>query len=319
MNRPEISIVTTVYRDSELIPNFLNEIGAAMETVLGPDWEEATEIILVHDGGGQEEWMKIREFVRTSRCARALDLSRNFGQHIAILCGYRNTQGDLVIRLNLDCQDPPSEIPVLREMLFSLEYDMIVGIQADRRSSLIDKFTGYIFFKVFNFLSRSAIPAKTSSLRIMRRRFVDAICLMGDKDPFLQGLESLCGFYVGYHVVDHRERWKGQSSYTFLRRFFLAVDAAITYSDRPLRLAVGFGISTCLIGFSAVFVQIILYFLNIEFLSGYLSIITLIVFFFGIQTTLTAIVGVYVGKTLQQAQNRPLYIIRTTTDKTYET
>ena len=318
MNRPEVSIVTSVYRDACLIPRFLEEVEQAMEELLGSCWQEKTEVIFVHDGGGREEWGLIEAAVKTVTYARALDLSRNYGQHIALICGYKYARGELVVRLNLDCQDPPSEISKLHRNLQENDHDMVVGLQEKRESSLSDRITGYVFFKVFNFLTKSKVPSDTSSLRIMRRRFVEAVCSMGDRDPFLQGLESFCGFSVGYQVIEHRRRASGRSSYTLFRRCCLAIDASVAYSDRPLRLAVGFGAITCALGIIGVLVQIALYFLDVEFLSGYLSIIALIVVFFGVQTTLTAIVGIYVGKTLLHAQNRPLFFLKSDTSESYE-
>lgn len=319
MIRPEISIVTSVYHDACLIPRFLDEVEQAMEALLGACWQEKIEVIFVHDGGGREEWKLIEAAVKAVSYARALDLSRNYGQHIALICGYKHTSGKLVVRLNLDCQDPPSEIPKLHRKLLDNDHDMVVGLQEKRESSLSDRITGYIFFKVFNFLTNSKVPADTSSLRIMRRSFVEAVCSMGDREPFLQGLESLCGFSVGYDVIKHRARTSGRSSYTLFRRCCLAIDASVSYSDRPLRLAVGFGAVTCALGVVGVLVQIVLFFLKVEFLSGYLSIVALLVVFFGIQTTLTAIVGIYVGKTLLHAQNRPLFFLKSDTSESYET
>ena len=202
-------------------------------------------------------------------------------------------------------------IPKLLEYLKSeSDTDMVVGLQKKRKGKALDKITGFLFFKFFNYFTGSKVPQYTSSLRVMKKVFVNAIISTNDKTPFLQGLENWIGYNISYVKINHHKRSDNQSSYNLSKRIKLAIDAAISFSDRPLKLACSFGFCSCLLSlllFAYLFTTKLLY---PEIEPGYTSTVCLILFLFGIQIFVTGLCGIYIGKILLQTQNRPLYIIK---------
>jgi len=312
MEKIVYSFVVPIYNDGYLVSAFCEEFEKVFQQYLNTtSIENEVELIFINDGSTDNSLELLKESVDSYNFVKVINLSRNFGQHIAILCGYKNSSGDIVGRLNVDMQDPPYEIPKLLEYLNSeSDTDMVVGLQKKRKGKALDKITGFLFFKFFNYFTGSKVPQYTSSLRVMKKIFVNAIISTNDKTPFLQGLENWIGYNISYVKINHLKRSDNQSSYNLSKRMKLGIDAAISFSDRPLKLACFFGFFSCLLSlilFAYLFTTKLLY---PEIEPGYTSTVCLILFLFGIQIFVTGLCGIYTGKILLQTQNRPLYIIK---------
>jgi glycosyltransferase involved in cell wall biosynthesis len=308
---PKYSVIATVYNDAYLAEAFCSEVINVFKGLLKTDnVKDCLEIILVNDGSTNDSLGVLKNLCDRFAELTVIDLSRNFGQHVAIMCGYRHAVGNLVIRLNIDMQDPPREIPKLLKVIEFEDVDLVVGLQRERKSSLQDKITSRAFFFVFNYLIGSKIPSNTATLRVLNRKYVDAILSLQDKTPFLQGLESWVGFKVRYIETEHVPRADKKSSYTFLKRLGLALNASISFSDRPLRLAVYFGLLISAAGFFGFALIVLRRLIDPEILPGYTSTLAVVLFCSGAQIMVSGVCGLYIGKILFHVQNRPLYLIR---------
>jgi dolichol-phosphate mannosyltransferase len=241
---------------------------------------------------------------------RVIDLSRNFGQHPAIACGLRAARGRFVLRMNVDMQDPPAEIPKLVAEMAGGEYDLVVGRYVNRNSPLRNKITAFLYFELYRLLTGLSVPQNTSPLRIMNRHFVDAYNGLTEKTRFPQGLDQWLGFRHAYVEIEHRERADRKSSYNFFSRLKLAVTGILYFSDRPLKLVTLFGGCVALLGILLGALIVWERIFGSSLMPGYASLAAIGLLGFGIQIACIGLLGLYVGKIFHEVQNRPLYIVR---------
>jgi len=305
------SFVVPIYNDGYLVNIFCAEFLKIFSSYLSKqDIEKEVELIFVNDGSCDNSLEMLKDAAAHHSFVRVIDLSRNFGQHVAILCGYKHASGKIVGRLNVDMQDPPREIPTVLNALKNSDADIVVGLQKERQSKASDQITSHLFFLVFNWLIGASIPRNTATLRVMQRRYVEAITQAQDKAPFLQGLENWVGFKVKYVQTDHQERSDAKSSYTFVKRLSLALNAAISFSDRPLKIVVSLGFIIGVLGFLSVLAIIVMKLFVPDIRPGFASTLAIILFLAGIQISVTGLCGIYIGKVLLHVQNRPLFIVK---------
>lgn len=305
------SFVVPIYNDGYLAEAFCAEFQLVFRDYLGKqEIADEVELIFVNDGSRNDSLDLLKRVAAQHPFVKVIDLSRNFGQHVAMICGYKHASGDIVGRLNVDMQDPPSEIPTVLEALRGGDADIVVGLQKERRSKKSDLVTSRLFFLFFNWLVGSDIPQNTATLRVMRRRYVDAITQAGDKAPFLQGLENWVGFKTLYVPTNHQERIDKKSSYTFFKRLALALNAAISFSDRPLKIVVSLGFVVAAVGFAAMAYLVAAKFISPDIRPGFTSTLAVLLFLSGVQISVVGLCGIYIGKVLVHVQNRPLFVVR---------
>lgn len=305
------SFVVPIYNDHYLAEAFCRELESAFIDYLQfPTIAEQVELIFVDDGSpirGDLESLTLRfPFVRVVR------LSRNFGHHIALSCGYRMAKGDVVGTLNVDMQDPPRELKVILDCMFENKYDIVIGVRKNRLGSLQEALTGRLFVTVINFLTSDNLPVDFSCTRVMSRRFIDAYNQFGEKCRWQPGLERWLGFSRGFVKIEHQERKVGKSSYNFKKRLALAMNSIISFSDMPLKIASVVGMSLAMMGIFLGVALIIQKIFFLDILPGFTSIASLMLFFSGMQLIFIGIVGIYLGRILVEVQNRPLYVIEST-------
>jgi glycosyltransferase involved in cell wall biosynthesis len=305
------SFVVPIYNDGYLVDAFCAEFLEVFRSYLGKlDIAGEVELILVNDGSRNDSLDLLKQAAARYGFVKVIDLSRNFGQHVAMICGYHHAIGKYVGRLNVDMQDPPSEIPQLLEIIKRGDCDIVIGVQRDRQSSLLDRVTSWFFVWFFNFLIGGKVPHSTASLRVMTRQYADNYKRINDKAPFLQGLETWFGYRVKYVPTDHQQRPDKNSSYTFMKRLKLALNASIAFSDRPLKYVVYLGMIIGLVGFAGLLLIVLRQLFVADLLQGYSSTVAIVLFCSGVQILVIGLSGLYIGKILSQVQGRPLYLVR---------
>lgn len=304
------SLVVPIYNDAVLAPDFCREVERVFRERLGDDFERELEIIFVDDGSKNDSLAMLAKLAAELPYVRVFGLSRNFGQHIAISCGYAHARGDIVVYLNVDQEDPPSQILVVTDALEKEGYDIVGGLYENRDVPLVAKLTSYSFTLFMNRLTGYDQPTNVSTLRAMNRRFIDAYNSLVEKSRYIPGLEMWLGFKYGRVKVVHQRRKTGTSSYNFMRRLRMAIESIISFSDFPLRLTVKFGFAVVLLGLLLVagIVADKLFFRDI--LPGYASTIAAIIVMGGAQIFVIGVASIYLGRVLREVQGRPLYIVR---------
>ena len=309
-----ISLVVPIYNDGALAEEFCADVEVVFQRVLGTQSiENDVEVIFVNDGSRDESFALLRDVVCPRfRFARVVDLSRNFGQHVAISAGYRHAKGDYVACVNVDREDPPDQIPIVLDVIRNGEYDFVGGRYKQRDVPFFNRLTSKTFMRVLNLLTGYDVPLDMADLRIMNRRFVDAYNALTEKSRYLPGLESWLGFRRTWVLIDHRKRTRGKSSYNFKRRFMLAFDAILSFSDLPLRISVVLGTLVALLGFAMSLFLVVTKIFFVKVAPGFTATISIIVFMAGVQILVMGVAGLYIGRILREVQGRPLYVVRAT-------
>ncbi len=308
------SFVVPIYRDADLAQDFCSELERVMREHVGGDapLEESIELLFVNDDGSDGTAQMLEQVCDRFRFAKAITLSRNFGQHIALSCGYQHARGQYVAMLNVDMEDPPDQIPLLLREIEKGNHEVVSGLRTKRRSSLWVRLTSLLFNWILNKATGYHVPLNVATLRIMNRTFVDAYNALTEKSRYIPGLEMWLGFRHGYVEIRSEPRRKGTSSYTFLKRMRMAFEAIVSFSDLPLRFLVMLGSLTALVGFGLAMYLVIGKLFFIDYRPGYTSTMSAIVFIGGVQILVIGVASLYIGRILKEVQNRPLYVIRKT-------
>jgi dolichol-phosphate mannosyltransferase len=309
------SFVVPIYNDGALARDFCLEMATTFRAYLGhDDLARDIEVVFVDDGSANDSPRLLKEVCDEFAFARVVFLSRNFGQHIAISAGYRAASGDHIGMLNVDQEDPPSQLPLLLDTLRHGDYDIVGGRYKHRGVRFTARMTSYVFHALMDRLTGYDTPATASTMRVMTRRAVDVYNALTEKSRYLPGLEMWLGLRYGWVPVEHQPRRAGKSSYNFRRRLRLAIASIISFSDYPLRLAVKFGLAVAAVGLllGTALVADRLFLRTTLLLPGYTSTLAVIVFLGGAQIAVTGIASLYIGRILAEVQQRPLFVVRET-------
>ena len=298
-----ISIVSPVYRAEKILPILVSEINLVMERI-GEDYE----IILVDDRSPDNSWEVMKVLSSQNPRIKSIRLSRNFGQHSAIFAGLTKTKGDWVVVMDCDMQDQPKEIAKLYKK--ALEgYDIVLGQREKRKDKFLKKLSSKLFYKVFNYLSGGQFNNEIGNFGIYKKKVIDSILNINDYIKFFPLFINWVGFRNISIPIEHGEREEGKSSYSISRLLKLAFNVIISFSDKPLRLFINFGLGISILSFILGIYYLYLSITHKITQPGFSSLILSIWFLSGIIISCIGIVGVYLGKTFDQAKNRPTFII----------
>jgi glycosyltransferase involved in cell wall biosynthesis len=306
----EISVIVPIYNDGYLAEDFCHSIEKTFSSFLNQAGNsEFLELIFVNDGSLNNSWEELLQVARKFSFVKLINLSRNFGQHIALSCGYKNAKGNYVAMINVDMQEPTSELFQLYLHIKNSDLGVVYGLVDFRRTTFINRITSKAFNNLMGFLTREKVPSNIATIRIMSRKFIDVYNELTEKTRYLPGLENWLGFKKDFIKVEHRARERGKSSYSTRKRLEMAMETIISFSDFPLRLIVLFGSLVAFIGIGLSFYIVITKLFFIDYQAGYATTIALITSIGGVQMVVIGIASMYIGRILKEVQNRPLYVI----------
>lgn len=303
---PILSVVIPVYGAPELISELCNRLHKSLREIT-----EDYEVILVFDCSPDNSWERICEECKRDERVKGIRLSRNFGQHYAITAGLEHAKGDWVVVMDCDLQDQPEEICKLYQKAQE-GYDIVFAQREVRRDHFLKRMSSCLFYKVFSYMTDSHQDATIANFGVYSDKVIHAILSMHDYARYFPTMAQWVGFENTAIGVEHAERSLGKSSYSLRKLFNLAANNMIVFSDKPLRLTVKAGMSVCVLTILFAFICLYLYLLGSITVIGYASLILSIWFLGGVIIFLIGIVGIYLGKTFDQAKRRPTYIIDAT-------
>lgn len=304
--RNTVSVVVPVYNEAKNLP----ELCTRLCRVLNAIDEIGFEIILVDDGSRDNSWAVICELHEQNPQIKGVRLSRNFGHQAALTAGYDRAVGDAVIAMDGDLQHPPELLPgMIREWRSGYEVVSMVR-QASPDESWLKRLSSALFYRLINALSDITIRNAVADFRLLDRHVLKQLNGMRERARFVRGLISWIGFKETELHYTASPRFSGTTQYSLRKMLRLAVNAISSFSTIPLTMGFYAGlvanvICVFLFGY-AVYNKIYEH----KDLSEWASLFITMLFLNGIQLTMLSILGLYVGRVLEEVKQRPVYIAR---------
>ncbi len=301
-----ISIVVPCYNEQEVIELCHNEI-----TKIIDDLPYNFEIIYINDGSTDNTFDILQKIQKKDKRVVVINLSRNFGKEAAMTAGIDNVSGDALIILDADLQDPPALIPDLIKMWKETNADVVYGQRLIREGETwFKKFTANSFYRIINFIASNVeIPRNTGDFRLMNRRSIDALKQLREKHRFMKGLFAWIGYKQVALQYNRAPRAAGETKWSYIGLWGLAMEGIAGFSTTPLRVASLFGIIISLLSFifaAYIIVRTLIFGIDVP---GWATLTVMISFFSGIQLLSIGILGEYIGRIFGEAKRRPLYFI----------
>jgi glycosyltransferase involved in cell wall biosynthesis len=304
-----ISVVIPCHNEAAVLPETHRRLVEVADRLSSAG---SFEFIYVDDGSRDETPLVLHDLSRADSRVRGLRLSRNFGQQIATTAGLEHAAGDAVAIIDADLQDPPE---VIEQMIARWQegYHVAYGKRTERTGETAFKlWSAKVFYRLVQGISPAPIPSDTGDFRLMDRQVVNALLRMPERDRFLRGMVS----WVGYRQIavpyKREPRFAGTTGYPLWKMVGFAIDAIVSFSFAPLRLAVWTGffvIGLALLGI--VYAVILRFFADpSQWVRGWASIFVAILFMGGVQLISLGIIGEYVGRIYGEVKQRPLYFVR---------
>ena len=298
-----LSIVSPVYRAENIVEKLVEEIHFSVQSIT-----EDYEIILVEDGSPDNSWAKIQKICEKDKKVRGIKLSRNFGQHPAISAGLDAAKGEWIVVMDCDLQDRPAEIPKLLAKA-NEGFDLVFAQRQVRHDGFFKKLSSKFFYKIFSYLTDTQQDSSVANFGIYHKKVISAVLSLGDRIRFFPTMTQWVGFKKTYLPVQHDERFSGTTTYSWSKLLDLAFNNIISFSDKPLRIAVRLGLTISFLSAIFGFTYFFLYLAGQITVLGFTSIILTIWFLSGLIIFILGVVGIYIGKTFEQVKERPSYII----------
>lgn len=298
----KVSIISPVYKAENIIDELVSRIVQEMEKLT-----LEYELILVEDGSPDNCWLKIEENCFKNPKVIGIKLSRNFGQHYAVTAGVQNASGDIIVIMDCDLQDDPVYIGYLYEQIKS-GYDIVFTRRRERKHGFIKSFHSWFYNKLFEFFADRKFSVDAGSLVCFNRQVKDAFLTLKDGDRLYLQVLKWVGFNTTTIEVEHKNRFEGKSSYSFLKLVQLGIQGWTSHSDKLLKLTSYAGFVIAALSVMAGIGIVIGYFFY-KLQTGWSSIIISIFFSTGLILMSIGIAGIYIGKIFEQVKGRPLYIV----------
>jgi dolichol-phosphate mannosyltransferase len=301
--RPLISIVSPVYKADKIVEKLVSEIQKTMLLM-----QVSYEIILIDDRSPDSSWEVMKTIATKTPEVKSIRLSRNFGQHPAIMAGLSQATGEWIVVMDCDLQDQPKEI----EKLFDKTkegFEVVLARRTERRDGFFKKLSSTIFSKLYGFFTDTKYDNEIANFGIYHSKVIESILKIDDYIKFFPLFVEFVGFKTTSIAVEHATRESGNSSYGFSKLMSLAFNSIISFSNKPLKIFVKFGLSISILSFFVGFYYIYEAITNKIEVLGYTSIIVSIWFLSGVIITTIGVAGIYVGKIFDQTKNRPVFII----------
>lgn len=302
---PDLSIVSPVFQGAAMVEELVQKIREAAGNIT-----ERFEIVLVEDGSPDMSWAAIEKECEKDKRVKGVRLSRNFGQHFAITAALAHAKGAAVVVMDCDLQDDPKHIPELFHKL-SEGHDIVYAKRETRNYSFVKNLFSRMFYKVISWISNFDLDPNIGNYTILSRKAVDAFLSFNDYRRGYLFVLNWLGFRRAHITVEHHTRGQGASSYSIGKLIALALDMALSYSDKPLRLSIYSGLVFSAMSFGGIVLVLVRYFQG-NLLPGWASTIIAVMLIGGLLMVFLGIIGLYVSKMFEQTKQRPLYLVQDT-------
>ncbi len=305
VEKPDISIIVSVYNEEDSLELFFNAISQTMAKKENYQYE----IICVDDGSTDDTFQILQKFAQNDYRIKVLKFSRNFGKEYGLMAGLKYCSGRAAIPIDVDLQDPPELILTFIEK-WEEGFDMVYGIRNDRASdTLLKRLTAKLFYKTYNLMTRSPIPYNAGDYRLIDRKIIDTILELPERNIFMKGIFGWTGFKSCGVKYVRRKRVAGISKWNYWKLWNFALDGITASTTLPLRIWTYLGSLLSFLGLLYalyIIIRTITYGIDVP---GYASLLVFILLVGGIQMIILGILGEYIGRIFIEVKRRPLYIV----------
>lgn len=299
-----ISIVCPCFNEQDMVDIFMQKINAVLNEI-----NKSFEIIIINDGSTDNTMDKLLQAKKIYSQIRIINLSRNFGKEAALSAGLDFSQGEVIIPIDADLQDPPE---LIKEFIIKWQegFDVVLAKRTDRGTdSFAKRFTAMLFYKLHNKISHTEIPDNVGDYRLMTKKVLKAIQKLPENQRFMKGIFAWVGFKTTVVTYKRDKRKAGKSSFNGWNLWNFAIEGITSFSTFPLRVWLYVGSFIAFLSFTYGGYIVIWTFINGVDLPGYASLLTAILFLGGVQLIGIGILGEYLGRTYEESKHRPLYIV----------
>ncbi|MBQ3229971.1 MAG: glycosyltransferase family 2 protein [Clostridia bacterium] len=310
MAKKLISVIVPCYNEASALPYFFEEI----DKVIASMPEYAFEAIYVDDGSADSTLEVVRERASKDPQTRYVSFSRNFGKESAMLAGLKSAKGDYAVIMDADLQDPPSLLPEMMKLLNEKKCDSVATRRGNRKGEPpIRSLFARCFYGIINKISNVKFVSGARDYRLMSRRMVDAVLSMCEYNRFSKGIFAWVGFKTEWISYPNIKRVAGKTKWSFWGLFKYSIDCIVAFSTVPLSVSSYAGIGLFLLsilGSLAIIIRKIV--VPESSVTGWASLICVILFVGGLQLLCIGILGQYLSKTYMETKRRPDFIVAET-------
>lgn len=303
-----LSVVVPCYNEEENVASFYEEF--MKNTSFFATKKIDIEMLYIDDGSMDGTFEEIRKLHEKDERVRMIRFSRNFGKEAAMFAGMEHSAGDYVVIMDVDLQDPPALLP---EMFSCLEegYDSVATRRVSRKGEPpVRSFFARCFYKLMKRISKTEIMDGARDYRLMTRQMVDAILSMKEYNRFTKGIFGWVGFRTKWIEFENVERARGETKWSFWKLLIYSMDGVTAFSTVPLMIASAAGVFFCLLAFFMIIFIIVRKLIFGDPVSGWPSLVCIILLTSGVQFFCTGILGQYLAKTYMEVKRRPIYLVK---------
>ena len=300
----KLSIVTTLYKSSPYIAEFHRRSTAAARALVDNDYE----IVLVNDGSPDGSLEQAIEISKADDHVVVVDLSRNFGHHKAMMAGLENADGELIFLIDSDLEEEPEWLTDFHQLMKEGSADVVYGRQQERKGHWFEKWSGEVYYSIFNWLCNIEHPRNIVTARLMTRRYVDALLQHRERELVISCLWVITGFKQLERVV--RKHMSSGTTYSLSKKIEHATNAITSFSEVPLKLIfyVGAIVFGCALLYATYLIALRFYLSQV--VDGWTSVMVSIWLLGGMIISFVGVVGIYLSKVFSETKQRPHTIIR---------
>ncbi|NOT12372.1 MAG: glycosyltransferase family 2 protein [Methylococcaceae bacterium] len=300
----KLSIVATLYQSAQYLTEFYQRASAVAKQLVGEDYE----IILVNDGSPDNSLNIAVQLTESDSHVVVVDLSRNFGHHKAMMAGLEHASGEKIFLIDCDLEEEPEWLISFSEQMTAEKSDVVYGVQAERKGDWFEKWSGAIYYSIFNWLSHIDHPKNIVTARLMTRRYVNALLSHKEREMVISCLWVITGFKQCSQTV--KKHTTSNTTYSLSKKLGYLVNAITSFSEFPLKMIFLCGI----VVFCAAMLYASILTFNRLFMSqpvdGWTSIMVSIWVLGGMVISFIGIIGIYLAKIFSETKQRPYVIVR---------
>lgn len=301
-----LSVIVPAYNEQEVLPEFHRRLRDVLDRLA-----IKAEIVYVNDGSLDGTLAVMHALQENDTRVAVVDLSRNFGKEIALTAGLEHAQGDAIVIIDADLQDPPELIPELVEQ-YRMGYDNVYAKRLEREGeTFLKKITAHAFYRTMQKMGKVKIPEDTGDFRLLSRRAVDSLLQLREQHRFMKGLFTWIGYPSAAVSYKRDPRFAGDTKWNYWKLWNFALEGITSFSIGPLKIATYMGFAVASAAFLYAIFIITKTILYGDPVQGYPSLMVVVLFLGGIQLIGTGIIGEYLGRMFNETKRRPLYFVNT--------